>query len=85
MGARDNYGALYTAKHHFVGYGTPARFLPVASMAPSMLCALVRIAEIYPPGERAGDIARRAIEEYTRRCEELPMRHRFRHDRVSCP
>ncbi len=78
IGPRDNFGAIYTATRTFVGYGTPARLGPVAAMAPGMLCALVRIAELCPPGDRAGDIARRAIDDYTRRCEVLPVHHRFR-------
>lgn len=49
-----------------IAYGVTAEFEPIIRAAPGFLMTLARIAQIQPEGDRAGDLARRAIAEFER-------------------
>lgn len=49
-----------------IAYGVAAEFEPIIRAAPGFLMTLTRIAQIQPEGDRAGDLARRAIAEFER-------------------
>lgn len=66
-GGRDSLGSIEANNRHTLcSYLCPWAGAAV-ELAPAFLMVLIRIAEIQPPGDRAGELARRAVAEYQSR------------------